>query len=299
MRTRNDASRDLDDRYAGDPVARMRSGGTPSTPRDVPMARGLFLEDAASGFYGELVGAEADIVRLRDFDGQERAFPRNGLFLLDDEPVRLVAPQRAPTRSGEGGRVAPGRARSASGSFHVAGARARVARAGRIFVEGKHDAELVEKVWGHDLRIEGVVVELLDGADHLDDALRAFGPGPRRRVGVLLDHLVDRSKERRIADAVTAKYGNDALLVLGHPYVDVWQAVRPQRLGLQEWPTIPMGESWKHGILRHLGWPREEQADVARGWQRILGRVRDYRDLEPSVSGRVEELIDFVTAAPQ
>ena len=30
--------------------------------------------------------------------------------------------------------------------------RARVARASRIFVEGRHDAELVEKVWGDDLR---------------------------------------------------------------------------------------------------------------------------------------------------
>ena len=32
-------------------------------------------------------------------------------------------------------------ARSASGSTYVAGARARVAREGRIYVEGKHDAE--------------------------------------------------------------------------------------------------------------------------------------------------------------
>ena len=253
------------------------------------MARGIWVEDAATSFYGELVGADRSVVRLRDFDGQVRAFPRDGVFLLDDEPVRLVAPARRDT---------PARARSASGSFHVADATARVARAGRIFVEGRHDAELVEKVWGHDLRIEGVVVELLDGADHLDRVLRDFRPGPQRRVGVLLDHLVAGSKERRIADAATARYGADALLVLGHPYVDVWQAVRPERLGWERWPVIPRGESWKHGILRHLGWPHDEQADVARGWQRILERVRDYRDLEASVSGRIEELIDFVTAPP-
>lgn len=251
------------------------------------MARGIELEEASTGFYGTLVAADANVVRLRDFDGQVRAFPRDGVFLVDDEPVRLVAPERRRPAS---------RARSASGSFHVADARARVARAGRIFVEGRHDAELVEKVWGHDLRIEGVVVELLDGADHLDRALAGFGPGPRRRVGVLLDHLVAGSKERRIADAAVAAHGPDALLVLGHPYVDVWQAVRPQRLGWERWPEIPRGRSWKHGILEQLGWPREEQADVARGWQRILERVRDYRDLEPSVSGRIEELIDFVTA---
>lgn len=270
------------------------------------MARGIELEEASTGFFGVLVGADANVVRLRDFDGQVRAFPRDALFLADDEPVRLVSPARRATpgvaraSSAVGSRQAAGgtvtRARSASGSFHVADARARVARAGRIFVEGRHDAELVEKVWGHDLRIEGVVVELLDGADHLDRVLAEFEPGPRRRVGVLLDHLVAGAKERRIADAAIARYGDDALLVLGHPYVDVWQAVRPERLGWQRWPEIPRGRSWKHGILEHLGWPADDQADVARGWQRILERVRDYRDLEANVSGRIEELIDFVTA---
>jgi hypothetical protein len=85
------------------------------------------------------------------------------------------------------------------------------------------------------------------------------------------------------------------VLVLGHPYVDVWQAVRPERIGLTAWPTIERGTEWKHGILRELGWPADEQADVARAWQRILRSVRSYADLEPSLLGRVEELIDFVT----
>ncbi|RHA44278.1 DUF3097 family protein, partial [Cellulomonas rhizosphaerae] len=175
-------------------------------------------------------------------------------------------------------------------------ARARVARASRIWVEGKHDAELVEKVWGDDLRLEGVVVELLDGVDNLTDALRDFGPGPGRRVGVLVDHLVAGSKESRIAAEATRSAPAGSVLVLGHPYVDVWQAVRPERIGLQAWPTIERGTEWKHGILRELGWPAAEQADVARAWQRILRSVRSYADLEPTLLGRVEELIDFVTA---
>ncbi|WP_256090620.1 DUF3097 family protein, partial [Actinacidiphila rubida] len=54
---------------------------------------------------------------------------------------------------------------SASGSIAVTDATARVARAGRIYVEGRHDAELVERVWGHDLRVEGVAVEFLEGVD--------------------------------------------------------------------------------------------------------------------------------------
>ena len=38
-----------------------------------------------------------------------------------------------------------------------------------------------------------------------------------------------------------------------------------------------------------------DQADIAQGWQRILATVRSYADVEPSLSGRIEELIDFVT----
>ena len=71
-------------------------------------------------------------------------------------------------------------------------------------MEGKHDAELVEKVWGDDLRVEGIVVEPMHGIDDLAAAVAAFRPGPGRRLGVLVDHLVPDSKESRIADAVMA-----------------------------------------------------------------------------------------------
>jgi hypothetical protein len=177
----------------------------------------------------------------------------------------------------------------------VHGARARGARGSRIWVEGKHDAELVEKVWGDDLRIEGVVVEMLDGVDHLAERLAEFGPDAERRVGVLVDHLVPGSKEQRLTDEALRTVPTGTVLVLGHPYVDVWQAVRAERLGLERWPVIDRGTEWKLGILRSLGWPAETQADVARGWQRVLGSVRDFRDLDPALLGRVEELIDFVT----
>jgi hypothetical protein len=48
-------------------------------------------------------------------------------------------------------------------------------------------------------------------------------------------------------------------------------------------------------VCEAFGWPHAEQADIARAWQRILGTVRGYGDLEPALLGRVEELIDFVT----
>jgi hypothetical protein len=253
---------------------------------------GLVVEEVETGWCGAVVGVERSggmrVVTLEDRRGRRRTFPLGPGFWIDGQPVRLVPPPAA----------SPARppARTASGSRAVPEARARVARESRIWVEGRHDAELVERVWGEDLRLEGVVVELLDGVDNLPAALRAFGPGPGRRAGVLVDHLVPGSKESRIADEVRRGPGGGHVLVLGHPYVDVWQAVRPERVGLAAWPAVPRGQDIKTGTLRSLGWPAASRADVAAGWQRILRSVRDYRDLEPALLGRVEELVDFVTA---
>lgn len=264
-------------------------------PRSVPTpARtGLVVEEVTTGWVGAVVRVEVSggmrVVVLEDRRGRTRSFPLGPGFWVDGEPVELTPPGPA---ASSGPRPAR---RTASGSLAVDDAPARVARAARIWVEGRHDAELVEKVWGDDLRIEGVVVEMLDGVDHLPEAVARFGPGPGRRLGVLVDHLVPGSKESRIAEDVRRRAPAGSVLVLGHPYVDVWQAVRPGRLGLEAWPTVERGTDWKRGILTGLGLPHETQADVARGWRHILGSVRDYRDLEPALLGRMEELIDFVT----
>jgi hypothetical protein len=284
------------DRYGTD-VLRPGSVGArgprtrPSTP--TPAEPGLVVEEVTTGWVGAVVRVEKTggmhVVVLEDRRGVTRSFPLGPGFWVDGAPVVLTPPAPLST--------APARpARTASGSRAVHGARARVARGSRIWVEGRHDAELVEKVWGDDLRLEGVVVEPLHGVDDLAAAIRDFAPEPGRRLGVLVDHLVAGSKESRIAaDAVRAAPAG-TVRVLGHPYVDVWQAVRPERIGLTAWPTVERGTEWKRGILRELGWPARDQADIARAWQRILGSVRSYADLEPSLLGRVEELIDFVTA---
>jgi hypothetical protein len=215
-----------------------------------------------------------------------RVFPIGPGFLIDGEAVALRVPKAKPVT---------GPLRSASGSFAVTDARARVARASRIFVEGRHDADLIEKVWGHDLRVEGVAVEYLEGVDHLEAVLQEFKPAPGRRVGVLVDHLVKGSKESRIAEAAARPWDGEVLIV-GHPYIDIWQAVKPERLGMKAWPVIPKGIEWKHGICAALKWPHEDQGDIAAAWQRILSRVDSYTHLEPALLGRVEQLIDFVTA---
>lgn len=149
-----------------------------------------------------------------------------------------------------------------------------MARAGRIYVEGRHDAELVEKVWGDDLRIEGVVVEYLEGVDDLPAIVEAFSPGPDARLGVLVDHLVPGSKESRIAAEVAGDGAGD-VLVVGHPYIDIWEAVKPSSVGIAGWPRVPRGTDWKHGVCEGLGWALNTGA----AWQRILGAVHTYKDL--------------------
>jgi hypothetical protein len=272
---------------------RSRSYGPDLTPpwkRNKPLPEvaaepDLVVEEATTGFCGAVVRcektAEGFTVTLEDRFGGQRVFPMApGGFLLEGRPVTLVRHSAAAAPSGP--RL------TASGSIAVPGARARVARAGRIYVEGRHDAELVERVWGDDLRIEGVVVEYLEGVDDLPGIVADFAPGPDARLGVLVDHLVPGSKESRIAEQVTG----DHVLVVGHPYIDIWEAVKPSSVGIGEWPAVPRGQDWKTGVCRALGWPEHTGA----AWRRILSHVHTYRDLRPELLRRVEELIDFVTA---
>ena len=275
------------DRYGSDVLATQWRKPKTTQPAIVEAENDLVVELAASGFCGAVVGTEGRMVRLEDRLGKVRMFPLGAGFLLDGKPVVLKAPAALKP---QGGKLI-----SASGSIAVTDAKARVARASRIFVEGRHDAELVEKVWGHDLRVEGVVVEYIEGVDHLEELLIEFKPQKGRRVGVLVDHLVTGSKESRIAQQVAKGPWGSQVLVVGHPYIDIWQSVKPARVGLKAWPTIPRNVEWKHGICAALGWPHKEQADIARAWQRILSRVDSYTDLEPELLGRVEQLIDFVT----
>jgi hypothetical protein len=279
------------DRYGPDVLASDWRAPTRGRATPAEATPGLVVEEVITDWCGAVVSVDRDlgVLTLEDRRGRRRTFPLGSGFLVEGRPVVLTAPV---TRSG------PAKPRrTASGSVAVPGQRARVARESRIFVEGRHDAELVEKLWGDDLRVEGVVVEHLGGVDDLVEQLGEFDPGPGRRVGVLVDHLVAGSKESRIADAVRRSPFGGHVLVVGTPFVDVWAAVKPERLGLSAWPVVPRDIEWKHGVCAALGWPHRDQADVARAWQQILARVSSYADCEPALLGRVEELIDFVTSA--
>lgn len=271
--------------------ADMSAGPRETAVPKVPAQRGLVVEDALSGFTGAVVRIEKSggihLVVLEGRRGMSRSFPLGPGFMIDGRPVELiVASAKAP--------AVPGR--TASGSRAVGPQRARVAKASRIWVEGVHDAELVEKIWGDDLRVEGIVVEPLHGIDDLAGAIKEFQPGPQRRLAVLLDHLVEGSKEQRIAaEAMRLPGAQNNVLIVGHPYVDIWQAVKPEVIGIRVWPKIPRNEDWKTGMLSRLGLPHGTPADIGLGWKKILSRVANFKDLEPELLGRVEHMIDFVT----
>ncbi len=251
---------------------------------------GLLVEVAGTDFAGEVVRVTLGEVVLRNRRGVERVFRNEpGGFWVGDEKATLAPPAR----------VAPKQPRlTRSGSIATPAAPARVARASRIWVEGTHDAELLEHVWGEDLRWVGVVVEPIDGIDDLEAKVAAFSPGPTRRLGILVDHLVPGTKEERLCRPFLGGRHPD-VLVLGHRFVDIWAAIDPARLGLDAWPTVPRDVEWKQGVIDAVGARVDlERLGVAEPWQfwkLLLSRVRDVKDVDRDLWRNVEQLIDFVT----
>jgi hypothetical protein len=264
-------------KYEQDILDAFAESKQPTKYPTVEVSMGLVVEDRASGFCGDVVRWNHEALTLRDRKQHLRHFTwKSGGFLLDGRPVTLVRPATQTTATQ---RV------TASGSIAADRGRvAQVAKASRIWVEGRHDAELLEHVWGDDLRELGIVVEPLHGADDLRSAVTEFRPGGPRRLGVLLDHLVDGSKESRLAATVD----HPSVLITGHPFVDVWAGIRPKVVGLSAWPDVAKGQPWKEGMCRALGVPFEGF------WPRLRNRVTTYADLEPELVGAVERLIDFV-----
>ena len=281
------ASADVD-RYSGDVLRPGWRKESKPTSTEVALAKGLVVEDPASGFVGAVVGWEHGIVLLEDRRGKTRGFPIGSGFWIEGKPVTL----RIPLRQG-----------SSKPTYTASGSRAdatptqpKVALPSRIYVEGRHDAELVEKVWGDDLRHVGVVVEFMGGVDDLPTLVAEFDPAPGRRLGVLVDHLVPGSKESRMAEQVLRAGYRDVVMISGHDYIDIWHAIKPATIGLKAWPSIPRDVDFKKGTLTALKQPAQTQTDVATFWQALLGRVGSYKDLDPRLVTEVEKLIDFVTA---
>ncbi len=237
-----------------------------------------------SGFCGAIVNWENGLVVLEDRHGKRRSFPLGPGFLLEGQPIDLTLPVR---------RKADPRY-TASGSLAGPVGQPKVAQASRIWVEGLHDAELVEKVWGDDLRFLGVVVEPISGVDNLAAKVAEFAPAGPVRLGVLVDHLLPGTKEDHLVAAVRRGPYRENIMVTGHRYVDIWQAVLPSALGIAAWPTVPKTMEWKQGICQGLGWDWRMPDDIARAWRRILSHVKTWEDLDRPFVTEVERLIDFV-----
>ena len=254
------------------------TAGTPkpseSYPR-VPAEPGLMVMHRGSGRRGRISRFTGEIVEVTDPAGRMHSFRnRPGAFAVAGETSVLVAPRAV---SGSTTR------RSAAGAVVEVDQQAQVARASRLWVEGDHDARLVERVWGDELRELAVVVEPMGGLDDLAAMVREFSPGPGRSLVVLADHLVEGTKESRIASTVDSPH----VVVVGHPFVDIWQCVRARSVGIDHWPEIPMGTDWKSGVCDALGW-----GEPYEGWQRVLGAVDSFADLDVSLVNAMERALD-------
>ena len=241
----------------------------------------LVVEDPSSGFVGAVVRCEKDVVHLEDRFGKVRGYPLGPGFWVDGRPVVLVRPKQAgPVRPDaqrlgldlRGRRPGAGRPRRAASTSRASTTPSWSRRSGATTCA-----------------IEGVVVEPLHGVDDLPAIVKEFRPTQGRRLGVLVDHLVRGSKESRIAEQITGEHA----LVVGHPFIDIWQAVKPSVVGIKAWPVDPEGRALE-GRRLHGAWAGRTTPATS-GRSASSPACSSFTDLEPELLGRVEELIDFVT----
>src|SRR5450631_4590715 len=165
----------VDNRYGADILSGDWRVPRNGRARETEAELGLVVEDVETGWCGAVVSVEKaggmQVVHLEDRRGRSKGFPLGPGFLLDGSPVILTLPTSQATAAREAAQRARAEtSRTASGSRAVVGVRARVASGSRIFDDNSLD-----------LRIEGVVVEMLDGVDDLAAVICDFQPGSGRR----------------------------------------------------------------------------------------------------------------------
>ena len=213
MSTADPYGRDI---FAHDP---HRDGPGARRPRSVAVhvEIGMVLEDVSSGWVGAVTRVEKSggvhLVELEDRRGVRRSFPLGPGFWLEGRPIEALPPRPKAAKASSTVQVsATGRRITNSGSFAPTSSGPKVAKRSRIWVEGRHDAELVQHVWGEDLAEAGIAVQLLEGVDNLEAVLEVFGPTDTARAGILVDHMVPGSKESRIAEAASRRWPGAVLV---------------------------------------------------------------------------------------
>ena len=116
---------------------------------------------------------------------------------------------------------------------------------------------------------------------------REFGPGPGRRLGVLVDHLVPGSKESRIVAGV------DLAVRAGHR-PPVRRRLAGGQAGRGRHPGVaggPAGPAVEGGRLRGRSASPSRPTCGGGSWP----RCDSYQDVETPLINSMERLIDFVT----
>ena len=80
------------------------------------------------------------------------------------------------------------------------------------------------------------------------------------------------------------------VLVTGHPYVDVWQAVKPAARRHPGWPAVPRGTDWKTGVCAALRLGRARRRRPPRAGRRAqLPRPGDPADRRGGAAHRLRD----------
>ena len=202
----------------GRSTSTARAGRGPSTRRSRPCP-GLVVTQRGTPFTGRVIEARGDRMTIRDErTGREhlcRLTP--GGFVVDGRPVTPGPAGRQagrPDTPADAHRIGLGRARPAAPPASP-GPAASSSRASTTPSSSS----------GCGATTCGSRASWSSGSTAPTTCPRSSGrsgPAPGRRLGVLLDHLVLGSKEQRLA----ATLDHPDVLVTGHPFVDVWQAVQ-------------------------------------------------------------------------
>ena len=273
------------DRYAG-----RRAGGRPAAaPRRSPGSRPSPTWSSrtprpasAARWCAARRRPAACTVTLEDRHGRHRVFPLGPGFLVDGRPVALV--RAAPAARGGAApayglglgrrarRAGPGRPRRPD--LRRGPARRRAGREG----VGRRPARRGRRRRAprRHRRPAGRRARLRARAG--PPARRARRPPGARQQGV---------------PAGRAGRCSPHVRVVGHPYVDVWQAVRPAAPRHRGLAGGPARHAVEGGRLRRRSAGRSTRPPPGAA---SSARSRRTPTWSPSLLGRVEELIDFVTA---
>ena len=248
----------------------------------------MVVEDAQTGYVGAVVRIEYGRMELEDRRGRRKPFPIGPGYLIDGKPVILTAPRRAapaapkpaPRRVRSRCRARRRRSRWPAGSTSRADTTPNSSsRCGATIC--------ASRVWSSNTSAASTISP---------PSSRSSSPG--RAVGWACWSTIWSPVPRRPASPTAVRRGARRRAHTGrrpsvHRHLAGGQARAARHLGVAG--RARAASTGSTACAKRWAGRTREQADIARAWQRIRGRVRDWNDLEPALIGRVEELIDFVT----